>query len=185
MQWWNENAAGVQAITAIVIVLLTLALVGVTCWYVALTKSMVLTLREQLEASFQPNIEMELTNCSRGQESDGRGGHSENVAGTIIVRNTGNLPLKVVTVAMKLIYDKAAFPIQTVTEDAKQRVVTSGDTTQFSHLIIDVPPDGSTTPYEQIAQIHCSDLAGVSKHTFSVSSRGGNRTNHSSGFQPI
>src|SRR5664280_2756596 len=105
MQWLNENAAGVQAITAIVIALLTLALVYVTWWYATLTKSMALTLREQLAASFQPNVEMALTNRSHGQGSDERGGHSENVSGTFTVRNKGNLPLKVVTVAMKLIYD--------------------------------------------------------------------------------
>ena len=185
MQWFNENAAGVQAITAIVIVVLTFALVGVTWWYAWLTKSMALTLREQLAASFQPNVEMTLTDRSHGQGSDGRGGHSETVAGTITVRNKGNLPLKVVTVAMKLIFDKAAFPDQTVPQDAKHRVVAPGETTQFSHLIINVPPGGSTAPYEQIAQIHCSDLAGVSKHSFSVSSQENNRTNHSSGFQPI
>lgn len=178
MQWFNENAAEIQAITAIVIALLTAALVYVTWWYATI-------LREQLAASFQPNVEMALTDCFRGEASDECGGHSETVAGTITVRNKGNLPLKLVTVAMKLIYDKAAFPVQTVTVDAKQRVVAPGETTQFILLTIDVPPGGTTAPYEQIAQIHCSDLAGVSKHSFSVSSREKDRTNHSSGFQPI
>ena len=185
MQWLNENAAGVQAITAIFIVLLTLALVGVTWWYATLTKSMELTLKEQLAASFQPNVEMALTDRSTGQGSDWRGGHTETVAATIIVRNKGTLPLKVVAVAMKLIYNQDAFPVQTMTVDAKQRVVAPDGETQFSHLIIDVPPGGSKALYEQIAQIHCSDLAGVSEHSFWVSSREKNRTNHSSGFQPI
>jgi hypothetical protein len=184
MQWLNENAGGVQAITAIVIVVLTAALVWVTWRYVTLTKSMALTLREQLAASFQPNVEMTLTDRFRGQGNE-HGRYSETVAGTIIVRNKGNLPLKVVTVAMKLIYDGAAFPVQTVTVDAKQRVVAPDETTQFILLTIDLPPGGSTAPYEQIAQIHCSDLAGVSKHSFSVSSREENRTYQSSGFQPI
>jgi hypothetical protein len=185
MQWLNENAAGVQAITAIVIVLLTAVLVGVTWWYATLTKSMALTLREQLAASFQPNVEMTLTDRFKGRGSDGHGGPSETVAGTITVRNKGNLPPKVVPVAMKLIYEKAAFSDQTVTVDAKQRVVAPGETTQFILLTIDVPPGGSTAPHEQIAQIHCSDLAGVSKHSFSVSSRERDRTYHSSGFQAI
>lgn len=185
MRWLNENAAGVQAITAIVIVALTLALVGVTWWYAKLTKRMARTLRKQLAASFQPNVEMMLTNLSHGQGSDGRGEHSETVCGTITVRNKGNLPLKVITVAMKLIYDKAAFPDQTTTFDAKQRVVAPDETTEFRHLIIEVPSGGSTTPHEQIAQIHCSDLAGVSRHSFSVSSREQNRTYQSAGFQPI
>ncbi|MHB8302504.1 MAG: hypothetical protein ACYDC6_06645 [Acidobacteriaceae bacterium] len=183
MQWLNENAAGVQAITTIVIVFLTAALVWVTWRYVTLTKSMALTLREQLAASFQPNVEMALTDRFHAQ-GDGRGGHSETVGRMIAVRNKSNLPLKVVTFATKLIYDNAAFPVQTATEDAKQRVVAPDETTQFILLTIVVPPGGATAPYEQIAQIHCSDLAGVSKHTFSVSSRE-NRTCQSSGFQPI
>jgi hypothetical protein len=185
MQWLNENAAGVQTITAIVIALLTFALVGVTWWYAKLTKSMALTLREQLAASFQPNVEMTLTNRFRGQGSDGLGGHSETVSGTITVRNKGNLPLKVVTVAMKLIYDNGALPVQTMTVDAKQRVVAPDTSTEFVLLTIEVPSGGSSAPHEQIAQIHCSDLAGVSKHSFSVSSREENRTYQSSGFRPI
>jgi hypothetical protein len=185
MQWLNENAEGVQAITAIVIVFLTAVLVYVTGRYVRLTKDMAQTLREQLAASFQPNVEMTLTNCSAGHWSDGRGKQGETVGGTITIRNKGNLPLKVVTVAMKLIYDNGAFPVQTVTEDAKHRVVAPDEMTEFLHVIIEVPSGGSTTPHEQIAQIHCSDLAGVSKHSFSVSSREKNKTCHSSDFQPI
>ena len=185
MHWFNENAGGVQAIAAIAIVALTCALVYVTWRYVELTKRMSQTLREQLDASFQPNVEMTLPDRFLGSGSDGRGGHSETVGGMIAVRNKGNLPLKVVTFAMKLIYDNAAFPVQTVTEDAKQRVVAPDETTQFILLAIDVPPGGSTAPHEKIAQIHCSDLAGLSKHSFSVSSREKNRTHHSCGFQPI
>jgi hypothetical protein len=185
MQWMNQNAGAVQAMMAIVIVLLTGVLVIVTCWYTTLTRDMALTLKEQLAASFQPNIEMTLTNRLQGRGSDERGGQHEDVSGTITVINKGNLPLKVVAVAMKLIYDKNAFPIQTMTRDAKQRVVSPGQTTQFLYLSIDVPLGGSQAPYEQLAQIHCSDLAGVSKHSFSVSSREKDQTNQSIGFQPV
>jgi hypothetical protein len=128
---------------------------------------------------------MALTNRFQGQGSDGRGNHSESVSGTIIVRNKGNLPLKIVSVSMKLIYDKQAFPDQGMTIDAKNRVVAPGETTQFILLTIDVPIGGSTTPYEQIVQIHCSDLAGVSKHSFAVSSRQEGQLIQSLGFQPI
>jgi hypothetical protein len=172
MQWLNENAAGIQAITAIVIVALTSALVYVTWRYAK-------TLREQLAASFQPSVEMELTGPIHGYS-----GPTETVSETFFVRNKGDLPFKVVTVAMKLIYNKAAFPVQTVTVDAKQRVVAPEKTTEFT-IQTDVPLGGNTAPYEQIVQVHCSDLAGVSKHSFSVSSREKNLTNHSIGFQPI
>jgi len=115
----------------------------------------------------------------------GQGGeHSDTVSGTITVHNKANLPLKVIKVAMKLIYDKAAFPDQIETIDAKQRVVAPDEVTQF-FLTIDVRPGSLKVPYEQIVQIHCSDLASVSKHSFSVSSREINRTHHSCGFQLI
>ena len=181
----NTNAGAVQAIMAIVIGAFTAVLIGVTWWYAALTRRMALTLEKQLASSFQPSIEMALTNQFQGQGSDGHGNRSETVSGTIIVRNKGNLPLKIVSVSMKLVYDKEAFPVQTKTIDAKSRVVAPGETTQFILLTIDVPLGGSTAPYEQIAQIHCSDLAGVSKHSFSVSSREKDQLNQSLGFQPI
>ena len=185
MHWLNENAGGVQAITAVVIALLTLALVGVTWWYATLTRGMALTLKEQLAASFQPNVEMTLTDRFQGQGSDGLGGHHESVSGTINVSNKGNLPFKIVSIAMKLVFDKDAFPVQTLTADAKHRVVAPGQTTKLMPLTMDVPLGGSTAPYEQVAQIHCSDLSGVSKHSFSVSSREEGQINQSSGFQPI
>ena len=185
MEWLNRNAGGLQAITAMIIAIFTLVLIGVTWWYAYLTKKMAATLREQLVASFQPNIGLTLTNRFQGKGKDGYGGQHENVSGTIIVTNKGNLPLKVLSVAMKLIYDKEAFPTQTIRLDAQQRLVSPGQTTEFSHLTMDVAIGGSKAPYEQIAQIHCSDLAGVSNHSFSVSSHDGDRIYQSMGLQSI
>jgi hypothetical protein len=185
MGWMNQNAGAVQAITAIVIVLFTGVLIAVTWWYAKLTRRMALTLEKQLASSFQPHIEMTLADRIRAQRNDGQGNQSEAVSGTITVRNKGNLPLKIVSVSMKLIYDKVAFPVQTTTIDAKSRVIAPGEATQFILMTIDVPPGGSEAPYEQIAQIHCCDLAGVSKHSFSVSSRQKDQLNQSLGFQPI
>jgi hypothetical protein len=127
---------------------------------------MALTLEKQLASSFNPSFEMALTDCLNA-----RSGNQESVSGTIIVSNKGNLPLKIRSVSMMLVYDKSAFPMQEQTWDAKNRVVAPGQTTQFPLLMIEVPLGTSTTPYDQIAQIECSDLAGVSKNSFSVSSR--------------
>jgi hypothetical protein len=65
-----------------------------------------------------------------------------------------------------VIYAEKFFSVQTVKLDAKQRVIAPGQTERLPHLPIRVPLGGLEAPYEQIAQIHCSDLAGVSNHTF-------------------
>jgi hypothetical protein len=57
MQWMNQNAGAVQAITAIVIVGLTAVLIGVTWSYATLTRRMALTMERQLASSFQPSVE--------------------------------------------------------------------------------------------------------------------------------
>jgi hypothetical protein len=178
----NDNAAAMQVVMAIVIAVLTAVLIVVTVWYVWLTRRMALTLEQQLAASFQPDIEMTLIDRFQGHGTGG-GVKSESVYGTIVVTNKGN-PLKVDSVAMKLVYANNAFPEQTITRDAQQRVVSPGKTEQF-RLILDVPQGASKAEYEQTAQIHCSDLAGVSKHSFSVSDRGKSAVKQSIGFQPI
>jgi hypothetical protein len=183
MEWLNQNAGGVQAVMAIIIGVLTAVLISVTWWYANLTRRMALTLEQQLAASFHPDIEMTFMHPLQGQ-GVGQGVKSESVSGTIIVTNKGDLPLKVVSVAMKLVYDKNAFPDQTTKMDAQQRVVSPGKTAEF-RLNLDVPLGGSTAEYDQQAQIHCSDLAGVSKHTFLISHRDKDVVNQFAGFQKL
>jgi hypothetical protein len=183
MEWLNQNAGAVQAVMAIIIGVLTAVLIIVTLWYAVLTRRMVLAQEQQLAASFHPDIEMTLIHRFQGKGSS-FGVKSETVAGTIVVKNNGDLPLKVVSAAMKLVFDKNAFPDQTTTMDAKHRVVSPGKTAQFT-LTLDVPLGSLEAEYEQWAQIHCSDLAGVSKHTFSTSNHNEGVVNQFAGFQAI
>ena len=184
MDWMNQNAGAVQAVMAIVIGVLTGVLIGVTWWYARLTRRMALTLEQQLAASFHPDIRMILIGQIRSEGTNPAGVRSESVSGTIVVTNKGDLPLKVVAAAMKLVYDNNAFPDQGVTMDAQQRVLSPSQTAQFQ-LALDVPLGGSRVEYEQVAQIHCSDLAGVSKHSFSTSDRSNGVVNQFVGFQAI
>ncbi len=180
MGWFNQNAGAVQAISAAVTVILTFTLIGVTCWYAALTRRMVLTMERQLAASVQPDTDLKLINGYSGSS-----GHKKDVSGTIVVANKGNVPVKVIAVAMKLVFDNNAFPDQSTTIDAQQRVVAPGKTAEFRYLTLQVPSSGANAKYEQFAQIHCSDLAGISRHTFKVSERDENVINQSLGFQAI
>jgi hypothetical protein len=118
MEWLNQNAGAVQAVMAIIIGVLTAVLIGVTWWYAKLTRRMALTLEQQLAASFHPDIEMTLMHRFQGQGIS-QGVKSESVSGTIVVTNKGELPLKVVSAAMKLVYDKNAFPDQATAIDSR------------------------------------------------------------------
>jgi len=170
MEWLNQNAGAVQAMSAVVTVFLTIVLVGVTCWYAALTRRMAFTMERQLAASFQPDIDLQITNRFTGSSVQ-LGVERENVSGTIVVLNKGEAPVKIVAVAMKLVFDHNIFPPQSTKVDAQQRVLAPGKRTVFPHRSLNVPQGGTQANYEQFAQIHCSDLAGISRYTFSTSDR--------------
>jgi hypothetical protein len=50
LAWFHEHASEVQALAALATVLLTLALVGVTAWYVSLTRAAVTATKAEAES---------------------------------------------------------------------------------------------------------------------------------------
>ncbi len=184
MAWLNQNAGAVQAIMATMIGVLTIALVGVTWWYARLTRRLADAVERQLAASFQPDLYLSLSSCFHGSGSH-YGEREENVSLTIAVMNKGNVPVKLAAVAMKIIFRDKSLPAETITIDAEQRVVAPGRTTEFHHVTVQVPLGSTEGEFERRVQIHCSDLAGVGKHTFSMSDISQDIMNHSLGFQPI
>jgi hypothetical protein len=183
-KWMNTYSPGVQALMAIVGVLLTIGSIWVAVWVARITRRAARTTEKQLASSFQPSIEMDLKDRHQGRHIDS-GTRSESVSGTIVVRNKGSQPLKIITVSMKVVYDNFTFDVQWMSESANDRVVFPGGSTEYPFLTINVPLGGSSAPYEQFAQIHCSDLAGVSKRSFSISDRHKGQVTHADGFQPI
>ena len=61
MNWLDQNAGAIQALTAVAITLLTAVLIGVTWWYANLTRQMAKTMEQQMIAAFQPNIDLSFT----------------------------------------------------------------------------------------------------------------------------
>ena len=155
---------------AIVLGLLTTILIGVTAWYAVLTHRMQRTMERQLAAAFQPNIGLGLTNLFRGTGIE-RGIEREDISGTVIVTNNGDVPVRLVNVVMKVVFADEAFPIREENFNTERRIVMPGQTIDFKHLTVAVPLGSSHGKYEQIAQVLCSDLAGVNTHTFSLSAQ--------------
>lgn len=71
-------------------------LIGVTWWYATLTRRMASTMEQQLAASLHPDIEMTLMHRFQGRGTN-QGMNSESVSGTIVVKNNGDLPFKIVS----------------------------------------------------------------------------------------
>jgi hypothetical protein len=184
LDWLNQYAGAVQAIMAVIIGVLTAVLIGVTCWYAVLTRRMARTMERQLAASFQPDINLSLSNRFHGSSSN-YGVRGENASITIVITNKGNVPVKIAAVAMKVIFRDKSRPEEMIELDAEQRVVAPGQATEFNHLTVELPLGSINGDFERRIQIHCSDLAGISKHTFSMSDISQDITNHSLGFQPL
>ena len=60
MDWFNANAGAFQAISSIVIAILTIALIGATFWYAWLTRRMLRVQEQQLERQWRPHVRFEL-----------------------------------------------------------------------------------------------------------------------------
>jgi hypothetical protein len=127
---------------------------------------MALTMKTQLATSFQPDVEMSFTSDMEG----GRGTDSESVRGIIQVRNKGNLPLRVVSGAVRVIFDSKTVPDQHCPLQV-QRLVISPSGSKEIRFCIEVPAGSLGGAHDRRAVLDCSDLAGVSKHSFSISDR--------------
>ena len=169
---------------AVIIGVLTAVLIGVTCWYAVLTRRMARTMERQLAASFQPDINLSLSDCYKGSGSH-HGVQEENASITISVTNNGSVPVKIAAVAMKIIFEDKSRSDEMIQLDAEHRVVAPGQASQFHHLTVPLPLGSVAGEFERRVQIHCSDLTGIGKHTFSMSNISQDITNHSLGFRPI
>jgi hypothetical protein len=183
MDWMNHNSGAVQAIMAIIIGVLTTVLIGVTWWYASLTRRMAHTLEQQLAASFHPNLEMVFLHHYQGKGTD-QGVYTETVFSELLIRNKGDLPLKIISVFTKLIYKDQKFANQIEELVAQHRVVPPGGDVSYQ-ITIYVPEGASTAEYERRGMIHCSDLAGVSKHSFSICDKDKGMVSQFSGFQVL
>jgi len=163
--WWlGQNAAAIQALAAIVVVLLTVALVFVTGRYVRLTREMSQTMRQQLAAAFQPNIGIMFAQPLRS-ESWNNGVASDGIADTLQIQNRSASPLKLHSVHISISFGDSRY--QRCDKDFPfEDIVISPDYIKQIHFDITVPHTASQNRFYKLALVVCSDLADVNEHWF-------------------
>jgi hypothetical protein len=157
--WWlNQYSGAVQAITTTILVL-------ITGWYAALTRRMAKIMTRQLSATFQPVVNIEFIHHFQGQGIDG-GMRSEDVYNVVKITNESTSPLKLVHVTVFIYMDDFRFYNRKKTISQSGLVLRPKQQKEFE---IDVEVDiGSTAAkYKRTFIVHCTDLAGVSAHSFS------------------
>jgi hypothetical protein len=95
MWWVGQNSAAIQAVSAVVTVIVTGILCCVTTRYVVLTSAIADTTQKQLSASLQPVLTMGVRNDILGNSPATMEQRQANISGSFHVANTGNTPFKI------------------------------------------------------------------------------------------
>jgi hypothetical protein len=179
--WWSgQNSAAIQALSAIAIVVLTAVLGGITLYYALITGRMARTMERQIEFSFQPNVLTAITFQAEGGGTAFGLRHEDTVYADIKVENKSNVPIKLVSVGMLVKFDNGVFPDSWSIKEAGDIVLAPGAHKEFS-MMVDVPPRATRANYTRRVNLKCTDLSGVSRHTFSISDANAD-VSHSLGF---
>ena len=179
--WWlyhDANAPAVmQTFTAIATVVLTIVLVCVTWWYARLTRRMALTMEQQLRANFAPDVAFAFIHNAYLTGGDG----SEDFAGSVQIKNNGALPLKVNS--LRVLVQVTGKNNQS-TDLKEAELVIGPEKMRDFRYVLSVLPGTSRGEYRLRAIVTCTDLAGVSKHSF-VCENGSQTISHYVGFKEI
>ena len=183
--WWSgQNSNAIQALSAIAIVGLTAALSGITLYYSRLTRRMAIAMEKQIEFSFQPNVATSITFRAAGESSSLGVRQEDSIYANVIVENKGSVPLKLDSLTMIVIFEKALFAdASAIVGDASNLVLMPGSHKEF-RLLANVPIDASRAKHHRRVILKCTDLTGLSKHTFEISDADSDVT-HYLGFRDI
>lgn len=181
--WLNDNSAGVQALAAVVIVVLTAALVSVTGQYVRLTKRIAETTQRQLSATIQPVLSLVV--LKEGLLT--KLGLPIKFAGRIEIANRGQQPVKVksISAVVRLRSVKSFEQLAYRISDCDNLVLMPNgppDVRDFAlqtELVWSAPTDVCSLGI----YADCTDLAGVSEHSFYYDPDSGLR--HFFGFKKV
>jgi hypothetical protein len=180
----GQNAAAIQAICAVAVAFFTVILIGLTAWYAILTRVMARTLVTQLRAAFQPNLEIKFGHHFQGTGSDGKGNTSESVFNFVTVENKGDSQIKLREVRMFIYVNSPRFYDREKIIDQSGLVLSPGKQKEYK-VAIDVDEGTVSEGYRRVFVVHCTDLAGVSEHSFKLDADSKDVT-HEFGFrQPL
>jgi hypothetical protein len=181
LAWLNSNAGAVQAIAAVVVAGLTAALVLVTWKYVDLTKQIVKTAQRQLSAAMQPVLKLEILE----EGAQFQLGERIKILGKVVIVNLGQQPVKIKGITALVRFKESASNYEQVpypVTSGDNLVLMPNDPPEIREFLIltdfvyfKAPQDCSLA-----IGVDCTDLAGVSEHSFFYDSQSGLR--HFFGF---
>lgn len=195
----DDHAGAIQALTAVAVVVLTYFLVRVTSKYTRITgeiaevtKRQLLDTEKQLEiinkqlviaqkelsASMQPVLKIDTYDYSEGCDAG-----SDNVIllCTLEITNTGHKPVKLLAVTAITYFDDSLPYNLKLTE--KDNTVMMPDDVQRNKLsVITHLKVVEANAYDWKIEIDCTDLAGVSEHSFVYDGKT-NQLRHFLGFK--
>ena len=179
--WLNENSGAVQAIAAVVVVGLTATLVWVTWQYVRLTKRISETAQRQLSAAMQPVLSLEVLE----EGTHFKFGERIKIRGTIGIANRGQQPVKIkaISAVVRLRSTKETEPVLYPITDRDNLVLMPNDRPDIRDFVLftDFVYNAPTENCSLGIYVDCTDLAGVSEHSFFYDQASGLR--HYFGFK--
>jgi hypothetical protein len=182
LMWWSsQNSAGIQALSAIAIALLTAALSGITLYYAWITRGMAAIMKQQIQAAFQPNVATSITFRAQGQSSVLGIPKDDSIHANFNVENKGSVPIKLVSVIMVVHFKTLAYRDATAVQDCANIVLLPSGNKEFS-MMVSVPPNVTKDEPVRKVLVRCTDLTGCNQHTFMIAD-GSDDIKHQLGFQ--
>jgi hypothetical protein len=143
----GQNAAALQAVSALLLTVFTVALIVLTGWYAGTTGRMARTLERQLAVAFQPFIGIDFVHHFQGKGSSG-GVKSEDVFNLVKVSNDSSVPIKLVSVRMFIYIDDPRFYNSETTVDQSGLILSPGKHKEF-RLTVDVEEGATGVNYSR------------------------------------
>ena len=167
--WVNQNSGAIQALSAVVIVILTGVLAWLTLKSVKAAEVAAISAQHQLEANLQPTLEMELKPGFDLQSNEGD--HPFSKGANLKLRNVGSTPLKLRRVAMviqrmRLVKDAVVVDYEYESEATEyvSRVLMPGGTISEDIIVAVQKREDQQASYA--LRVVCSDLSEITSHSF-------------------
>ena len=170
LPWLDSHAGTVQAFAAVASVLLTAMLAYITWRYTNLTHRIAAITEKQLASSIQPVLRVEIVDRLHGQASDAVDVSSFH----LYVRNEGITPFKIKAITAFVKYKNTDVVRHEIVSD--ENIVVMPNNNDQRQLELDVSSDQeSPQDYHIAIGVDCTDLAGVTDHSFIYDERQGLR----------
>jgi hypothetical protein len=160
----HDGAAWVQGFGSVVTALLTAVLIIVTWRYVRLTKAIATISQRQLSASLQPLVDLIFVEQSIITSQ----GRVVNIRGKLCLKNRGSIALKILAVSILIRYKTTTGFEQDVTHITQRdnRVLMPDEEAIFNFALNSDKPANDRLDAELALTTDCTDLVGISEHSF-------------------